>query len=175
MNLFNLFKKEENLQLEKKTLVILRWIANLGQLFTVITVYFLFKFTLPIAQSLIIIILGILTNLYLQLWFKKRELTNFDSTIILLYDLIQLSILLFFTGGIKNPFVIFLVVPAIVSSTLLNLKSTYTLSILTIIILIILTTFHYPFPHPGNLHFHVPDYYLYSLQFIILFFTDKEK
>tara|TARA_Y100001960_G_scaffold277023_1_gene307541 strand:+ start:3795 stop:5075 length:1281 start_codon:yes stop_codon:yes gene_type:complete len=163
MNLFDLFKKEENLQLEKKTLVILRWIANLGQLFTVIIVYFLFKFTLPIAQSLIIIILGILTNLYLQLWFKKRELTNFDSTIILLYDLIQLSILLFFTGGIKNPFVIFLVVPAIVSSTLLNLKSTYTLSILTIIILIILTTFHYPLPHPGNLHFHVPDYYLYSL------------
>ena len=163
MNLFNLFKKEENLQLEKKTLVILRWIANLGQLFTVIIVYFLFKFTLPIAQSLIIIILGILTNLYLQLWFKKRELTNFDSTIILLYDLIQLSLLLFFTGGIKNPFVIFLVVPAIVSSTLLNLKSTYTLSILTIIILIILTTFHYPLPHPGNLHFHVPDYYLYSL------------
>ena len=163
MNLFNLFKKEENLQLEKKTLVILRWIANLGQLFTVIIVYFLFKFTLPIAQSSIIIILGILTNLYLQLWFKKRELTNFDSTIILLYDLIQLSILLFFTGGIKNPFVIFLVVPAIVSSTLLNLKSTYTLSILTIIILIILTTFHYPLPHPGNLHFHVPDYYLYSL------------
>ena len=163
MNLFNLFKKEENLQLEKKTLVILRWIANLGQLFTVIIVYFLFKFTLPIAQSLIIIILGILTNLYLQLWFKKRELTNFDSTIILLYDLIQLSILLFFTGGIKNPFVFFLVVPAIVSSTLLNLKSTYTLSILTIIILIILTTFHYPLPHPGNLHFHVPDYYLYSL------------
>ena len=163
MNLFNLFKKEENLQLEKKTLVILRWIANLGQLFTVIIVYFLFKFTLPIAQSLIIIILGILTNLYLQLWFKKRELTNFDSTIILLYDLIQLSLLLFFTGGIKNPFVIFLIVPAIVSSTLLNLKSTYTLSILTIIILIILTTFHYPLPHPGNLHFHVPDYYLYSL------------
>ncbi len=163
MNLFDLFKKEENLQLEKKTLVTLRWIANLGQLFTVIIVYFLFKFTLPIAQSLIIIILGILTNLYLQLWFKKRELTNFDSTIILLYDLIQLSILLFFTGGIKNPFVIFLVVPAIVSSTLLNLKSTYTLSILTIIILIILTTFHYPLPHPGNLHFHVPDYYLYSL------------
>ena len=163
MNLFNLFQKEENLQLEKKTLVILRWIANLGQLFTVIIVYFLFKFTLPIAQSLIIIILGILTNLYLQLWFKKRELTNFDSTIILLYDLIQLSILLFFTGGIKNPFVIFLVVPAIVSSTLLNLKSTYIMSVLTIIILIILTTFHYPLPHPGNLHFHVPDYYLYSL------------
>ena len=163
MNLFNLFKKEEILQLEKKTLVILRWIANLGQLFTVITVYFLFKFTLPIAQSLIIIILGILTNLYLQLWFKKRELTNLDSTIILLYDLIQLSLLLFFTGGIKNPFVIFLVVPAIVSSTLLNLKSTYIMSVLTIIILIILTTFHYPLPHPGNLHFHVPDYYLYSL------------
>ena len=163
MNLFNLFKKEENLQLEKKTLVILRWIANLGQLFTVIIVYFLFKFTLPIAQSLIIIILGILTNLYLQLWFKKRELTNLDSTIILLYDLIQLSLLLFFTGGIKNPFVIFLVVPAIVSSTLLNLKSTYIMSVLTIIILIILTTFHYPLPHPGNLHFHVPDYYLYSL------------
>ena len=72
MNLFNLFQKEENLQLEKKTLVILRWIANFGQLFTIIIVYFLFEFTLPIVQSLIIVILGILTNLYLQLWFKKN-------------------------------------------------------------------------------------------------------
>ena len=85
------------------------------------------------------------------------------STIVLLYDLIQLASLLYLTGGIKNPFVIFLIVPAIVSSTLLNLKSTLFLSILTALLLGILTLYHLPLPNPGNLHFHVPDYYLYAV------------
>ena len=68
--------------------------------------------------------IGILNNLYLQFKFKKNQLNNFSSTFFLFYDLIQLSVLLYLTGGITNPFTILLIVPAIVSSTFLNLKST---------------------------------------------------
>ena len=168
MNLPDLFKTEENLQLEKKTLVFLRWIAIIGQLIAILSVYFVFGFKFPVFISLLIVFLGTLTNLYLQLWFKKNDLSAFDSAIFLFYDLFQLSLLLFLTGGIKNPFVIFLIVPSIVSSTLLTLKNTFILVFATILFLLILTFNHLPLPHPGNLHFHVPDYYLYSVPLAVI-------
>ena len=55
----------------------------------------------------------------------------------------------------------------IVSSTFLSLKSTINLSIITIVILIILTIYNLPLPHYGELHFHVPDTYLYALPIAI--------
>tara|TARA_B100000686_G_scaffold349912_1_gene444416 strand:- start:1093 stop:2373 length:1281 start_codon:yes stop_codon:yes gene_type:complete len=168
MNLTDLFKDEENLQLEKKTLVILRWIAIIGQLMTIYTVYFIFKFELPIIYCSLIIFFGGITNLYLSFWFKKNELSTLDSTFFLFYDLFQLTFLLFLTGGIKNPFVIFLIVPAIVSSTLLTLRSTLILSISTVLFLLLISFYHLPLPHPGNLHFHVPDYYLYSVPLAVV-------
>ncbi len=168
MNLSDLFKSEEDLQLEKKTLVFLRWIAIIGQLIAILSVHFIFNFQFPIFICLLIVFLGTLTNLYLQLWFKKNDLSTFDSAIFLFYDLFQLSLLLFLTGGIKNPFVIFLIVPSIVSSTLLNLKNTFILAIATILFLLVLTFNHLPLPHPGNLHFHVPDYYLYSVPLAVI-------
>ena len=120
MNLSDLFKTEEDFQLEKRTLVILIWIAIFGQLITVYTVYFALNFELPLFYCSTIILFGILTNLFLQFHFKKNQLSNLDSALFLLYDIFQLSLLLFFTGGIKNSFVIFLVIPSIISSTLLN-------------------------------------------------------
>ena len=168
MNLTDLFKDEENLKLEKKTLVILRWIAIIGQLITIYTVYFIFKFELPIIYCSLIIFFGGITNLYLNFWFKKNELSTLDSTFFLFYDLFQLTFLLFLTGGIKNPFVIFLIVPAIVSSTLLTLRSTLILSISTVLFLLVISFYHLPLPHPGNLHFHVPDYYLYSVPLAVV-------
>ena len=168
MNLSDLFKSEENLQLEKKTLVFLRWIAIIGQLIAISTVYFVFKFEFPALYCSLIIFLGAITNLYLYFWFKKNELTSLESTFFLFYDLFQLSFLLFLTGGIKNPFVIFLIVPSIVSSTLLTLKNTFTLALATILFLILITFYHFPLPHPGNLHFHVPNYYLYSVPMAVV-------
>ena len=163
MSVLNTINFEENLNLDKKTLIILRWIAIFGQLVAIYLVKFLLKFEIPILLCSYVVFVGALTNLYLSLWYTRGELNNYHSTIVLLYDIIQLASLLYLTGGIKNPFVIFLIVPAIVSSTLLNLKSTLFLSTLTALLLGILTLYHLPLPNPGDLHFHVPDYYLYAV------------
>jgi len=163
MNLSDLFKTEENLRLEKKTLVFLRWIAIVGQLIAIYTVHFIFKFQLPVFYCSLIIFFGAITNIYLQLWLKKSELRTLDSTFFLFYDLFQLSFLLFLTGGIKNPFVIFLIVPSIVSSTLLTLKNTFILVFATILFLLTITFYHLPLPHPGDFDFIIPDYYLYAM------------
>tara|TARA_Y100000590_G_scaffold293160_1_gene330168 strand:- start:1571 stop:2857 length:1287 start_codon:yes stop_codon:yes gene_type:complete len=168
MKFSDFFTSKDNIQLDKKTLVFLRWIALVGQYLTISIVYFIFKFELPFLYCSIVITLGILTNLYLQFKFKKNQLNNFTSTFFLFYDLIQLSVLLYLTGGITNPFSILLIVPAIVASTFLTLKSTINLSIMTVIVLIVLTVYNLPLPHYGQLHFHVPDTYLYALPIAII-------
>ena len=163
MKLLDLLKYEEDLRLEKKTVIILRWIALIGQLITIYLVHFLFGFQLPLIYCSLTIFFGGLTNIFIQFNFKNNQLNNIESTILLFYDVLQLSVLLYLTGGVTNPFIVFLIVPAIVSSTLLNLSSTIFLSIITGISLILLTFNYYPLPHPGDLHFHVPNYYIYSI------------
>ena len=163
MKIFDFLKYDEGLTLQKKTVVILRWIALIGQLITIYIVHFFLNFNLPIILCSITIFCGGLTNIFIQFTFRKNQLSNIESTILLFYDVIQLSVLIYLTGGVTNPFVIFLVVPAIVSSTLLNLPSTFFLSFITSISLLLLTFNYYPLPSAGNIHFHVPDYYLYSI------------
>ena len=170
MKFSEVFTSKDNIQLDKKTLVILRWIAIIGQYISISIVYFILNFELPFFYCSTIIMLGVITNIYLQLIVKENQLSNIKSFSYLLYDLIQLSLLLFFTGGVTNPFVVLLIIPAIVSSTFLNIRSTINLLIITIIILIILTIYYLPLPHKvvEELHFHVPNYYLYAVPLAII-------
>jgi len=170
MKFSEVFTSKDNIQLDKKTLVILRWLAIIGQYISISIVYFILNFELPFFYCSIIITLGVITNFYLQLIVKENQLSNIKSFSYLLYDLIQLSLLLFFTGGVTNPFVVLLIIPAIVSSTFLNIRSTINLLIITIIILIILTVYYLPLPHKvlEELHFHVPNYYLYAVPLAII-------
>ena len=168
MKFSEFFVSKDTVQLDKKTLVSLRWIALVGQYVTINIVNFIFKFELPFFYCSIIIFIGVITNFYLQFVFKKNQLNNFTSTFVLFYDLVQLSLLLYLTGGITNPFSILLIVPAIVASTFLNLRSTINLSIATIVILVVLTIYNFPIPHYGELHFHIPDTYLYALPTAII-------
>ena len=163
MKLSDLLKFEEDLRLEKKTVVILRWIALIGQLLTIYFVHFYVGFDLPLIFCSLTIFCGGLTNIFIQFNFRKNQLSNIESTILLFYDVIQLAVLIYLTGGVTNPFIIFLIVPALISSTLLNLASTLFLSIITIMSLTLLTFNYFPLPSEGNIHFHVPDYYIYSI------------
>ena len=163
MKLSDIVNFDEDLSLEKKTVVILRWIALVGQIGTIYFVHFYLNLELPLFFCTTTIFFGGLTNIFIQFTLKKNRLSNIESTILLFYDIIQLSVLVFLTGGITNPFIIFIIVPAIISSTLLNLPSTLFLSVITIMSLILLTFNHLPLPSAKNLHFHVPEYYIFSI------------
>ena len=89
------FASKDNIQLDKKTLVILRWIALVGQYSTISVVYFVFKFELPFFFCSLIILVGFFTNIFLQFRFKKNQLNNFAATSYLFYDLLQLALLLY--------------------------------------------------------------------------------
>ena len=154
--------------LNKSTYVNLRWIAYTGQLATILLVQFFFEFKFNYLPCIFIIFVSVLTNLYLNFKIKENQLNNFISTIFLAYDIFQLSILFFLTGGITNPFIFLIIIPAVFSSQFLNIKSSIILVSITTTVLIFLTLFYLDLPHPNNPHFHAPDYYLYSIPIAIL-------
>ena len=158
------FPKTSNLySLNKSTYVNLRWIAYSGQLITILIVQFFLQFQFNYLHCIIVICLSILTNIYLQFKVKENQLNNFNSTLYLSYDIVQLGFLIFLTGGITNPFIFLIIIPAIFSAQYINIWSSILLVTLTTIILLILTFFYRDLPHPETLHFHAPQYYLYSI------------
>ena len=168
MNFSTLFRLEENLHLDKKTLVILRWIAIIGQLIAINLVYSYLKLEFPIIETHIIILVGLITNLYLQFRIKTSQLKDIYSSLFLIYDLFQLSVLLYFTGGISNPFSLLLIVPAIFSSTFLSMGTTIILGALTISSLFFLIKFNLPLPGILEYSFNFPKYYLVGILISII-------
>ena len=160
MDFATIFRLEENLNLDRKTLVFLRWIAIFGQLISVNLVFFYLDLNFPIFLCHIIIFLGFFTNIFLQFGLKVTLLKDLYSSSFLMYDIFQLSILLFLTGGIFNPFAILLIVPTIVSSTFLSMGSTIILGSSTIVLLFILTFFNMPLPGMEEYVLSFPNYYV---------------
>ena len=159
MDFATLFRTKENLNLDKNTLTILRYIAIFGQFIAVNIVFFYLKLEFPIIESYSIIFFGLLTNLYLQFRIKVKQLKDTYASFFLLYDLMQLSILLYLTGGILNPFCILLIIPTIVSSTFLSMGTTIILGVLTSFFLFTLTNFYLPLPGMEANIFNVPNFY----------------
>ena len=154
--------------LNKSTYSNLRWIAYIGQLFAILIVEFFFKFKFDYFICILILFFSVLTNLYLIFKIRDNQLNHFVSTIYLSFDILQLGLLLFLTGGITNPFIMLLIMPAVFSSQYLSIWSSVILVVLTIITLLILTFFYFDLPHPEALNFYAPDYYLYSITVSIL-------
>ena len=154
--------------LDKSTYANLRWIAYMGQIFAILVVNFFLKYEFNYIFCLSVVIISILTNVYLQIKIKENQLNNIVSTAYLGYDILQLSFLLYLTGGITNPFIILLIIPAVFSSQYLKIKSSIILVTITILCLIILTFFYSKLPQPENSHFYAPEYYLYTIPLSIL-------
>ena len=163
MDFSTLFRTKENLNLDKNTLTILRYIAIFGQFIAINIVFYYLKLEFPINESFVIIFLGLLTNLFLQFKVKVNQLKDTYASFFLLYDLIQLSILLYLTGGILNPFSFLLIIPAIVSSTFLSMGTTIILSVITSFMLFLLTHFYLPLPGMDTSTFNVPNFYKFGI------------
>jgi len=153
---------------KKSTYVSLRWIGIIGQLISVNFVYFFLGFQFDFFSSIIIIFLGTLSNLYLIFIYKKTQLTDRSAFIFLVIDIIQLGILLYLTGGISNPFSIFLLIPSVFSSSNLSLKTNLLLVFLTIVLIVFLTFYSLGLPGPLSDHFHVSPYYYFSIPIALI-------
>ena len=169
------FETSKHHSFKKSTYISLRWIGIIGQLTAVNFVYFILNFKFNFFASNMIILLGIVSNLYLIFIYKKTQLSDRSALLFLIIDILQLSFLLFLTGGIANPSIIFLLIPSVFSSSNLSFKTNSLLVVLTTLIIIILTFYSMDLPMPLSEHFHVSPYYYYSIPLsliVALFFLN---
>ena len=134
-------------RLRLQTIVRLRWFAVVGQLMAVSVVYFGLRFPLPIGYCLLFIAASAWLNVFLGVRYPGRHrLSPAFATALLAYDLVQLAILLYLTGGIQNPFIILIVAPVTVSAATLPGRHTILLGAVAVVLTALLVAIHLPLP-----------------------------
>tara|TARA_B100001057_G_scaffold79910_1_gene75085 strand:+ start:549 stop:1829 length:1281 start_codon:yes stop_codon:yes gene_type:complete len=157
------FETSQYHSFKKSTYVTLRWIGIIGQLIAVNYVYLFINPEFDFVILNLVIFLGILSNLYLTLVYQKTQLSDRSAFVFLLIDILQLGILIYLSGGVTNPFIIFIIIPSVFSSSNLGFKTNIFLVFLTIIIILFVTFFHKELPININSDFHSNHYYYYSI------------
>ncbi|MDX1739395.1 MAG: ActS/PrrB/RegB family redox-sensitive histidine kinase, partial [Alphaproteobacteria bacterium] len=143
-------KREGNIRTH--SLILLRWLAVFGQLLAIGITVFGLGFSLPLYECLFLIgILG-LSNLYMGIsTSQSNRMSNYHTARLLAFDMIQLSALFYFTGGLENPFSLTLIVPVTIAATLLSRGATTMLTILALFCVTFLAFYHEPLPYEGSL------------------------
>ncbi|MBV8971616.1 MAG: sensor histidine kinase, partial [Sphingomonadaceae bacterium] len=133
-----------------RTLVALRWIAVGGQFGTLIVVGLYLRYPLPWASLVAAVAAAAALNLGLAtLYPRTARMNGRDALLQFAFDLVQAGVLLFLTGGLKNPFVILLIVPITISATLLSARGTILLIAMAGGILVALWRWALPLPWDG--------------------------
>ncbi len=149
-------------RLRLQTIVRLRWVAVIAQTITILAVAFWLGFPVPLTACLAVVGLSAALNVFLHVAYPRNLRLRTDyATLMLGYDLMQLSVLLFLTGGLQNPFALLMVVPVAVSASTQSLRKTSILGGLAVLSAAIMTRYYWPVPWtPGELQ--LPTLYIYG-------------
>jgi two-component system, sensor histidine kinase RegB len=126
-------------------LIKIRWIAIVGQLIALITIFYILNFTIPLTECFFVVLLSVLVN-FISYFIQRGNstLTDKKTFLFLLFDISQLVGLLFLTGGIFNPFVILILAPIIISASYLSAFWTILLSLYSIVLILIINFNYIP-------------------------------
>ncbi len=159
-----------------RTLTVLRWLAVAGQTVSIIIVHFALGFPTPLGLCLGAIAASAWLNLFVTLRYSpQRFLSDREAAGYIAFDIVQLCMLLFFTGGLQNPFSALIIAPVTIAASVLPLRFTVGLAALAIAGVSILALNHMPIPwYPGESLELAPVYkagFWAALSFSIAFFA----
>jgi two-component system sensor histidine kinase RegB len=151
------------------TLVRLRWLAIVGQTTAVLVVYFGLDFDLPLWACLAVIALSAWLNVALRLRFYMTQRLEPDRAAWLLaFDIAELAVLLFLTGGLQNPFAFLFLAPVLLSATALPPRFTVILGAFAVACATVLVFVHYPLPWDSDDPLRLPPIYMAAVWLAIL-------
>lgn len=128
-----------------RTLLVLRWLAILGQTVAVVIAAFYLGLRVELGLCFLAIGASVVSNLVaMQIFPENQRLSDRDAMLTLLFDLSQLSFLLFLTGGLNNPFSVLILAPVTISATALTMRSTVILGVLAIFLVSCLSLWYLP-------------------------------
>jgi two-component system sensor histidine kinase RegB len=140
-------RNEPSSPINLRTLILIRWVAIAGQASTILIVHYGLGFGLPLLPALGVVASSALLNLVLivlRQW--AARLGARDAALYLGYDILQLAVLLYLTGGLQNPFSILILAPVTVAATILSRRAVIALSLLAIAAISVLALWHMPLP-----------------------------
>ncbi len=142
------------------TLVRLRWLAISGQLAAVLATQFVLGFRMPFTACCVVVGASVWVNLGLRIRFAHSDrLGDRAASVLMAYDLLQLTLLLYLTGGLENPFAMLFLAPLMIAAVSLSAAYTTSLTLLVVACATTLTMYHWPLPwFPGE-DMHLPPLY----------------
>lgn len=151
------FRPERQNWLRLRTLILLRWMAIFGQLSAIAVASVGFGFQLPFGLCIAAVGLAVIANLVSIFVFpRNRRLNESEALLTLVFDLAQLSFLLYLTGGLTNPFSILILAPVTVSAAALELRSTVLLGALAAAFSTLIGLVNLPLVFADGSHFNIP-------------------
>lgn len=142
------------------TLNNLRWLAIVGQTIALLGVRIGLNFDFPVLLAASPIMASALLNVMLAVAYpSSKRLSAGEATAFLAYDIVQLAALLFFSGGIENPFALMFLAPVVISAATLDLLNTLFLCALAFFAITFLWQAHLPLPWSPVNGFRLPALY----------------
>jgi two-component system sensor histidine kinase RegB len=171
--MFSEYKKlddySQSRMLRLQTLIRLRWLAVAGQTITILFVSQILGFPLPILFCLALVTVSVALNVFLARRHPStRRLSSKSAMLVLGFDVLQLSSLLFMTGGLANPFSVLICVPVIISSASLPVRRTLLLGLVTFMCVTFLGFYSLPLPWYPDFVLDIPSVYLIGVWIAII-------
>jgi two-component system sensor histidine kinase RegB len=134
-----------------RTLMLMRWIAVSGQLTSIAVLTWGLHIALPLGPVLATVGASVLLNLVVMAQHRGAQLrlTDQDATFYLAFDTLQLTLLLYLTGGMVNPFTILLLAPLTVGAAILSPFYVVLMALVSQSCLGLIALWHFPLPWPG--------------------------
>ena len=158
----------KNYSLNRKTYINLRWIAIIGQFAAINFAAFFFQYEFSFIKANTVVLIGAVSNIYLISFYVKNLLSNRTAFNFLIIDILQLTLLFYFTGGILNPFIIFLIIPSVFASLSLEKKTNFILILFTILSIFILTFYYEETGLPLPDRSFISEYFYFSISISLI-------
>ena len=128
-----------------RTLILLRWMAIIGQTTAITVAYLHFGLQLPVGLCYLAVGTSVIANLISIFVFpENKRLSEAEAMLTLLFDLSQLTFLLYLTGGLSNPFALLILAPVTISASALELRTTLLLGAISILFVTLASFAHVP-------------------------------
>lgn len=129
------------------TLMTLRWFAVIGQTIAVLFVQFGLGFNEPLGLCLAVIAASAWLNVFLSFAANGPQLLKgWEAAWQLGFDVVQLALMISLTGGLSNPFLLFLIAPVTVAASSLKARYTITIAALAILLAALMPLFAFDLP-----------------------------
>lgn len=140
-----------------RTLILLRWLAITGQLTAITVADQAFGMQLPLGACYLVVGAAVIANLIAIFVFpENKRLSEFEAMLTLLFDVSQLGVLLYLTGGLNNPFALLILVPVTISASALELRTTVILGGVAIALVTLVGVVYLPLRLPDGSVLQVP-------------------